>query len=139
MQFLPRWKNTRTNYFILMGMKHKFRISFYIFSLIVLAGCYYDNKEELYPNVYGKNSTCDTSSLTYTNTIQALVSSNCAYSGCHVAGGFSPDLSTYANLKTNIINVKRRAITEKTMPASAPLENCNLLKLNAWIDANMPE
>lgn len=103
---------------------------------IVASGCYYDKKEELYPNQ--NNGDCN-GTYTYNNGIKTLVNTNCAYSGCHVAGGISPDLSTYTLLKASINSVKTRAIDLKNMPSPTGMTSCNITKLDNWIKNNMPE
>jgi hypothetical protein len=118
---------------------NKYKIIGVVMSLTMLAGCYYDNKEELYPNTYGTEITCDTANITYTNSIKTLVDANCASSSCHAAGGTSPDLSSYTNVTNNITRVKARAIDLKTMPASSPLTVCEINKLQAWINAGTPK
>ena len=110
-----------------------------ILGVSMLSSCYYDNKEELYPNTYGTKITCDSANLTYTNSIKTLVDAHCASSSCHAAGGTSPDLSSYTNVTNNITRVKARAIDLKTMPASGPLTVCEINKLQAWINAGTPE
>lgn len=110
-----------------------------ILGVSMLSSCYYDNKEELYPNTYGTQITCDTTNLTYTNSIKTIIDANCASSSCHSTGGTSPDLSSYTNVTSNITRVKVRAIDLKTMPASAPLSVCEINKLQAWINAGTPQ
>jgi hypothetical protein len=120
-------------------MMNKTIIIIIVLGVSILSGCYYDNKEELYPNTYGTQITCDTSNLTYTNSIKTIIDANCASSSCHGAGGTSPDLSSYINVTSNITRVKARAIDLKTMPASAPLSVCEINKLQAWINAGTPQ
>lgn len=108
-------------------------------TLLYSTGCYYDNKEELYPNTYGGTSTCDTTNQTYTASIKTIIDVNCASVGCHVTGGQSPDLTSYQKVKDNITRVKVRAIDLKTMPAAAPLSVCDMNKLTAWINAGTPQ
>ncbi|MCF8427775.1 MAG: hypothetical protein K9H61_10030 [Bacteroidia bacterium] len=107
-----------------------------IFGLIVvsisLTSCYKDNEEELYPNSFTGN---DTTTYTYAADIKPLMTANCAYSGCHIAGMQSPDLSTYVGLSGNIERVKARAITERTMPTSGPMASSDIAKLTNWINA----
>jgi len=115
------------------------KIVYTALALALLTGCYYDNKEELYPNTFGNNTACDTTNLTYNNGIKALINGNCASAGCHVPGATSPDLSTYTGVVSNITRVKIRAIDQKSMPASAPLPLCELSKLTAGINAGTPQ
>jgi len=48
-----------------------------ILALVVLAGCYYDNEEELYPD----GSGCDTTNVTFSGTILPIIEGNCF--ACH--------------------------------------------------------
>lgn len=107
----------------------KIIISTILLGTVIFTGCYYDKEELLYPN-----SICDVKSSTFSSDVQSIIKNNCATSGCHVAGATFPDLTTYASIKTNIDRVKVRAITEKTMPKSNPLSDCNIKKLQLWID-----
>ncbi len=118
---------------------NKYKILGVAICLSMLAGCYYDNKEELYPNTYGTQITCDTTNLTYTNSIKTIIDGNCATSSCHGVGASFPDLTTYINVTSNITRVKARAIDLKTMPASGPLPVCEINKLQAWINAGTPQ
>ena len=102
------------------------------FGLLVLGSiqsCYYDTEEELYPNDY--YGAIDTASVTYAATIAPLISTNCGSSGCH------PGYTTYAGLKVVVDNgqLKNRVITQKTMPAAAPLSSTQISKLQRWLDA----
>jgi hypothetical protein len=94
-----------------------------------IQSCYYDKEEELYPNDY--YSTNDTTSVTYGETIAPLISTNCGSSGCH------PAYTTYTGLKVIVDNgqLKNRVITQKTMPAAAPLSSTQISKLQRWLDA----
>ena len=94
-----------------------------------LTGCYYDVEQELYPS-----TSCDLSVTTYSAVIEPIISTNCAVPACHVAGGTSPDLSTYAGVSANISAVQQRAVVDKTMPPSGALSSCDQAKLQTWID-----
>lgn len=115
-------------------MKTTIRISCLCLLVIsVFSGCYYDVESELYPAT--TNAGCDTANVTYSTVIQPMITSNCAISGCHVAGAQLPDLSGFAGLSASIDRVTVRSITEKTMPPSGPLSSCDLTKLQVWISA----
>lgn len=114
-------------------MKHTFLYSLLFLGISVsFSSCYYDVESELYPAT--TISGCDTTAVTYVSTIEPIITSKCAISGCHVTGAQSPDLSNYTGLKGSIDRVNVRAITEKTMPPSGPLSPCNVLELQAWIN-----
>ncbi len=112
-----------------------------VFTLIVsvfVAGCYYDNEEELYPS----SSECDTTNITYSSDIAAIMSSSCAYTGCHVAGGPAPGiLDNYAGVKEKVDDGTffKRTLEDKDMPPSGPLSDCNQEILTAWINDGAPE
>jgi hypothetical protein len=110
-------------------------IYLFLFIAVAASGCYYDNEEELYPFDF-----CDVTNVTYSGTIQPIVQGNCAVPGCHVPGATSPDLSTYAGLKTAADNGKLRqqTIVARTMPPSGALPGCDQLAIQAWLDAGAP-
>ncbi len=101
-----------------------------------VSSCYYDNKEELYPE---DPNACETTGLTYDKDIKAIFVNGCAVSGCHVAGDQSPALETYDEVKNNISRIETRALVEKTMPTSGPLASCTQSQLTQWIADGYPE
>ena len=106
------------------------------------SGCYNDNYEDLY-TVPG--TTCDTSNVTYTNTLKAIVDAQCATTSCHagpVPSGY--DLSTYAGLKTVADANKLMPAINHTgnfpMPQGQPkLDDCTIAKFQAWVNNNEPQ
>jgi hypothetical protein len=115
----------------------KIIISTILLSTVILSGCYYDKEEQLYPNSVN-NTNCD-AKLTYNTGIKTIIDGYCATSGCHVNGGTSPDLSTYALVKANTTKITLRAITQKNMPAPSGMSSCNITKLDNWIKAGALE
>lgn len=103
----------------------------------VVTSCYYDNAEELYKEY---QQTCDVSAVTYSQDVSKIIAQNCAYSGCHVNPGAAAnlDLSTYNDVAANKDNVKSRinlpAGNASVMPASGPMNSCNIQLVTAWID-----
>lgn len=110
---------------------------FLILLLSLLSGCYYDVEEELYP----LDPSCPTGVITYTAHVQQIVATNCALSGCHVAGTGLPNLTTYAGVKQIADNglMRQKVIIDKTMPPAGPLAACELRQLRTWLDAGAPE
>ncbi len=104
---------------------------------VALGGCYYDNEAELYPSNF-----CDVTSVTFSGTIKPLIQTRCALPGCHVTGATSPDLAVDQNIKTigDDGRLKARVIDRipPAMPPSGPLPGCELLQLQAWLDAGAP-
>jgi hypothetical protein len=50
--------------------------SFVVFSM---ASCYYDNKDQMYPQVVV--AACDTATVNYSTTVTTILNANC--NGCH--------------------------------------------------------
>jgi uncharacterized membrane protein len=117
---------------------------FYLLLIILIAGslqsCYYDSEEKTYP---GSLDGCDTIPPTFTNTIEAITSTNCAISGCHT--GINPSagifLDTYAQVKVIADNGKlnQQVVVNKSMPPSGPLTDCERKAIADWIAAGAPE
>lgn len=113
------------------------RIVFTLLVSVFIAGCYYDNEEELYPG-----SACDTVDITYTSHVAAIMTTSCAYTGCHIAGGAAPGIfDNYAGVKEKVDDGSfyQRTLVDKDMPPAGPLSDCNLAILQAWIDGGAPE
>lgn len=118
---------------------NKYKILGVAICLSMLAGCYYDNKEELYPNTYGTQITCDTTNLTYINSIKTIIDGKCATSSCH-GGAQPPNLTSYQNVINNISSIESTTLGSiKTMPKSSQLPVCEINKLQAWINAGTPQ
>ncbi|SRR6056297_394718 len=84
--------------------------------------------------------------LSFSSDIQQLISTNCAYSGCHVAGTGLPRLTSYQDVKIQIENGKfeDRVLVRQNMPpnnASGPTELSNeeLFLLQCWLDQGYAE
>ena len=105
-----------------------------LFILALISGCYYDKEDKLYPNA----SYCDTTNVTFAGTIKPIITSRCATPGCHITGGQPPELTTYSLIVTSLTRVKVRAIDLKTMPSAGPLSDCEIAKLQIWINAGNP-
>ncbi|MEO8067113.1 MAG: hypothetical protein ABI599_05425 [Flavobacteriales bacterium] len=107
-------------------------------SLLLLGGCYYDSEEVLYPG-----SFCDTANVTYSGTVQSLIQTNCAVSGCHVPGGQGTgNFQVFAELKARVDNGTFRTLVlvNRTMPPNnVQLSACELEQLTIWVNAGALE
>jgi len=90
-----------------------------------------------------KNSTstsytpdCTGTTPTYAATVSALISSNCATSGCHGAGsGEGPGaLTTYTQIKNSASSI-RSSIVSGSMPRNSTLTTAQKNNIVCWIDA----
>jgi len=110
-----------------------------LFLLILIHSCFYDNEEALYPQL---SSQCDTSNVTYTNSISTIMSSYCT--NCHGAGASGGlDLRTYELVKANANTIYGSINHDNgfvAMPkGGSQLDDCTLLKVKAWINNNTPQ
>ena len=105
--------------------------------LIIFCGsCAYDNAEEL----YGEKS-CPPQGASFSETIEPIISSNCAISGCHVSGQQLPTLETYAQISTNSDKVKSRTSNGTMPPPSSglTLTSEEIEAIACWADAGAPD
>ena len=109
--------------------------------------CYYDNKEDLNQNLGSAN--CDTTNVTYSGTIQAIMATNCATSTvCHAGPNPSgiKDFTSYQEVKSAIdasgngsLIGRITATTGSLMPQGGPkLPDCDIQKIQKWADKGAP-
>lgn len=102
----------------------------------LLAGCYYDKEELLYP---GSVVDCSTVNAKFTD-VMPIITSRCASGGCHntasAAGGIV--LETYDQIKTMSGRINQRVIVERTMPPGTPLPPNEIAILKCWINSGVP-
>lgn len=114
-------------------------ILFITLCLSIVAGCYYDNEEDLYKNL--AQEPCDTNNVTYSGFIQPLVEQSCAIPNCHGQPLASISLTTYQSVETIAKNDKFEIRIKELngvplMPQGGPpLPNCDIEKIMAWINA----
>ena len=110
--------------------------------LFLFTGCYNDNEYDLYPF---SASSCDSTNVTYSQTIVPIMSANCNV--CHstnlAAGGVITD--TYSGLSTVAANGKLwGGISWSSgffpMPnGGSQLSACDLGKIKKWINQGYPD
>ena len=120
----------------------KLNVTFILLILLSVAACRND-KGPLPVAATAKTATgaggpCD-STVYFAEEISPLITTKCASSGCHTAGGQSPDLSNYTSIKLSKDRVQIRS-DERTMPpaGSATLTDTELQKLDCWIKQGCP-
>ena len=92
--------------------------------VISLSACYYDNEEELYPNL-----DCTTKTISFSSDISPIINTKCATTGCHVQGGSGSGIfENYNQIKAKVDNgsFRNRVIIQKDMPPSSSLTNCQI-------------
>jgi hypothetical protein len=108
--------------------------------LFSISSCYYDKEDKLYDEYY-KLKNCDTVSVTYSHTIEPIILSKCATSGCHTAGGTANgNFDTYSGAKAKVDNGSflNRTKVLLNMPPSAPLNACEISQIDKWIQTGAP-
>jgi hypothetical protein len=116
------------------------KIIFTIVVITLLSSCRYDNEEMLYPN----SGNCDTTNVTYTNTIQPIMAQSCT--GCH--GSSSPsagiNLTTYSLVRASaedgsLYGTMSFQSGYSRMPKGGDkVPDCSLNKIQAWINNGYP-
>ncbi len=105
-------------------------------AILLAAGCYADNEEDLYPS-----GACNTTGATYSGTVRGIIADNCATAGCHTAtvpaGGIS--LTDHAGLLAIVQDGRLIPSINHTgavapMPLGATkLPQCSIDQIEAWI------
>lgn len=107
--------------------------------MVFIQGCYYDNKDLLHPN-----SGCDTAFVTYSASVNPVLTAYCI--GCH-SGPNAPSsvtLDTYAGVKVQASNGKLLGAVSHSsgfipMPQNGnKLSDCNIAKIRLWVAAGAP-
>lgn len=122
-------------------MKHKTTIFFTVISICFFTACYYDKKDQIYPQAV--TVTCDTTNSTYTAVVAPIIKANCA--SCHAStvanmSGAGIVLDNYTSLKPYVTNnyllnsiVQNGAVPP--MPLNMPkMDACSIKKIAAWIN-----
>ena len=109
--------------------------------MVLPAGCYWDNEEDL----YGPDPTanCDTTSLRFSVEIKQIMADHC--NSCHLTTAASYSgipYETYDQFKTVALNGKlldRINNQAAPMPQTGLMSLCNRLKIEAWVKAGAPD
>ncbi|MGZ4035336.1 MAG: hypothetical protein ACXVPU_09220 [Bacteroidia bacterium] len=86
-----------------------------------------------------KIAGCD-STVHYSATIVPILNTNCTLSHCHNAGSVNGDFTTYVGVSAKVTNgsLLNRVVVLKTMPASGPLSDADISRINCWIQQGAP-
>lgn len=119
------------------------------FLAILFGGCYYDNNQELHPELLLNNTVCDTTiTIRYSTDIAPIMSGSCgSNNSCHNASSSSGiNLGLYSDTRAIALNgILWSAITwdgnAKPMPqgSSARINDCYQARIRKWIDEGAPD
>lgn len=110
-------------------------------SLYLLSSCTKKNEIE---DVFKTNpNTCDSTNVTYNFQMKSILNSNCATGGCHLNGSQNPDLNTYENCMTYLLQDPSNGtfLYEKVVEGqhnSGNLTSCDKIQLKKWIEKPLP-
>lgn len=82
---------------------------------------------------------CVTEGMVYNGEIKTIINTNCATSSCHAGNNSLPSFTNYANVIAQKDRIEVRALDVQTMPPAGPLADCDMKKLQAWLDDGAPE
>ncbi len=107
---------------------------------MMIASCYYDNREDLFPEV----AVCNTSNVSYAADVLPVLESQCL--GCHNSGSQqgNVNLEGYDNVRAWARNGRLYGSIAwlngyaPMPPAGSQLPPCTIDKIKAWIDAGAP-
>jgi len=121
-------------------MKRTIRILL-ILSVAIIAGCYYDNEERLYPVI---STSCNLTNVTFSATIKPILQASCynCHSNSNYANkGLGYKLENYddvvANINQILISV-RLTNSPLAMPMGGKLSDCEINQLQKWSDNKTP-
>ncbi|MEN8202779.1 MAG: hypothetical protein ABFS28_09310 [Bacteroidota bacterium] len=107
--------------------------------VILFSSCTYDNEEDYY-----SNNICDTTNVTFAETIYPILDANCI--SCHsgVSANAGIELGTYDAVKEVaesglLIGVIKHLPGYVSMPPNLPmLDECSISKIETWIRNGSP-
>jgi uncharacterized membrane protein len=113
----------------------RLKLAMLSFGLMVLS-CTWDNAEDLYGI-----QDCPEDGISFVQTIEPIISTNCAVSGCHVNGQQRPTLETYEQIAANAARIMVRT-SNGTMPPASSGKELTLEEIEAiscWVNDGAPD
>ncbi|MBX2843648.1 MAG: hypothetical protein KTR26_17900 [Flammeovirgaceae bacterium] len=87
------------------------------------------------------NSSCGTSKevlipsgVSYNNSVKNIIDTNCAISGCHVAGRNIPDFKEFSNVQKNVATIKLRINNGTMPPGNRAITSKDIQLITCWVD-----
>ncbi|MEI8203038.1 MAG: cytochrome c [Bacteroidota bacterium] len=112
-----------------------------LFSALFLSGCYTDKEDVLYRFTQSGSTICDTTSVTYSQTIAPIMQSYCnvCHSAASPSGGWTTE--NYSGLQVIALNGKLYGVVSQATGFSAmpkggnKISDCDIAKIKRWIDS----
>lgn len=122
---------------------HLLILIFTLTTIIYMVSCSED--DNMMPDPDMDEPECE-ENITFSSDVELIINTNCAYSGCHVAGNGLPVYTTYDGVVAQVENgrFENRVLIQQNMPpsnASGPTELSeeDLFTLECWIEQGYPE
>jgi hypothetical protein len=122
------------------NMQKYFKIALILIAISSFTACYYDKKDQVYPQVVV--AACDTTNVSYSVTVTNILNANC--NNCHGASanslGAGIVLNTYSSVKPYITNGRLvNSILQNgnasPMPKNmAKMNICSINKIIVWVN-----
>ena len=119
-------------------MQKYFKIALILIAISSFTACYYDKKDQVYPQVVV--AACDTTNVSYSVTVTNILNANC--NNCHGASanslGAGIVLNTYATVKPYITNGRLvNSILQNGNASPMPknmskMDICSINKIIVW-------
>lgn len=102
--------------------------------LLVVAACEWENEEDL----FARSEAC-ADPVRFATHIAPIIQTNCAISGCHAAGGLSPELSSYEKVKARAADVRQETGAGQMPPPSSgkSLSKEEIQQIACWVEQGM--
>lgn len=122
-------------------MKYLLLITILFFA--IFGSCYYDNEEDLFPDL---EQECDTADINFIGTIEPMLAGNCL--SCHSnsnAPNFGNNLAIedyqdVVNLQQAILGAIKHEPPYSPMPKNGnKLNNCLIRQFEIWVENDFPQ
>jgi mono/diheme cytochrome c family protein len=77
------------------------------------------------------------SSISYESAVKNIIATNCAVSGCHVAGTGRANFTEFTTIQARAAQIKTRT-GNRSMPLVGTLTDAQIQQIACWVDAGAP-
>lgn len=111
------------------------KVAVVITGIILLAGCYYDKEDVLYPDA----ANCGSFNTSFAAAVHPIIQSRCAIPDCHADGSINGPgpLTSYERIKNAAVRIKTAVVTG-FMPQNSSLNKSEIKTISCWVDAGAP-
>ncbi|MCV9386568.1 c-type cytochrome [Reichenbachiella ulvae] len=81
----------------------------------------------------GETQIYVSSGISYSESVASIIDTNCATTGCHVAGNGIPSLTSFSSVQSNADKIKELT-QNKSMPRNGSLTDAQIEAIACWVD-----